>query len=115
MLAEQLQRLGVRSCQTTRRGPFAFARYLGDTLLTPCQYEGEGKQLTMGRDDLPLDGYGVTLEPVRHKDLVLLLVVQGEYVSALDCLVEETKDVIYGDDPFRRLRGASNVCSTLSD
>lgn len=54
--------------------------------------------------NLPLDRDWFTLEPIWHKNLVLLvLVARRKDVSALERLFEEPKDVEYGDDALRRV------------
>lgn len=62
--------------------------------------------------NLPLNGAGLALEPVRDKDLVLVVgVAEGEDVGALQGLVKVSKDVV---DDYDGLLGVERTGDVLS-
>lgn len=59
---------------------------------------------------LPLNRARVALKPVRHKHLVLLvLVTVGQDVGALDRLIKVAKDVVDDEDSLGSIRRTSNI------
>jgi hypothetical protein len=59
--------------------------------------------------DLPLNGARLAVEPVRHKDLVLLVVARSEDIGALNRLVEIAKNVVDDDNPLGGIGRAGRV------
>lgn len=59
--------------------------------LAPQRGEADAKE-----EGLPLNRTGVPLEPVRHKDFILMvLVAVGQDIGALNYLVRVAKDIIH--------------------
>jgi hypothetical protein len=62
------------------------------------------------RASLHLNGAGLALEPVRHVNLVLLVVVAVcQNISTLESLVEVAEDVVDDDNGLCSFLGASDV------
>ena len=60
--------------------------------------------------NLPLNGAGLSLEPVWDEDLVFGMVVAcGKDVGSLEGLVEVAEDVVDGDDTLLGVRRSSHV------
>ncbi len=59
--------------------------------------------------NIPLDGARLALEPVRDKDLVLLVVAGGEDIGALDGLVKVAEDVVDDDNSFGGIGRAGDI------
>lgn len=62
-----------------------------------------------------LDRARLALEPVRNKDLVLLVIITvRKDICALDSLVEVAEDVVDDENGLGSILGTSNVCDEAS-
>lgn len=58
----------------------------------------------------PGDVGWVSLEEIRHENLVLLAVSVGQDIRALECLVKESEDVVDDENSLLCVLGTGLVC-----